>query len=136
MPVGKTKDVGWNIGVSKTLPHAVDEVWHYITGEGIAHWLGEGVAHLPGKGEPYRTADGISGEGRSLREGDRVRLTWRPEGWTHDTTVQVAVTSAASGHGTVLRFHQERLADAGEREAQREYWRRAMERVEDGLTAA
>jgi hypothetical protein len=56
-----------------------------------------------------------------------VRLTWRPAGWDHDTTVQVALSPAASG--TTIRFHQERLADAGERERQRAHWAGVLDRL-------
>ncbi|MGW5195605.1 SRPBCC domain-containing protein [Kribbella sp. NPDC004138] len=52
-----------------------------------------------------------------MRANNRVRLTWQPVDWSHDSTVQVTV-SASSG-GTVVRFHQERLASAAERERQR-----------------
>lgn len=132
-PVGMTKDAGWEVGVSRTLPYPLGEVWEFVVGEGLALWLGEGLDGLPGaKGEKYATADGTTGEIRGLRERDRVRLTWRPAGWDHDTTVQVAVSAAANGK-TVLRFHQEWLADGEERERQRGHWREAMGRVEEGL---
>lgn len=75
------------------------------------------------KGAPYRTADGAEGEIRSYRPGDRVRLT-------HGTsTVQVAVSPGSSEGRAVLRFHQEGLASAEEREERRTYWKGVMARV-------
>jgi len=130
--VGRTRDAGWQIGVSKTLPHPVATVWSLLTSpRGIALWLGSG-ARLGGPGERYETAAGTTGEIRSLHDRDRVRLTWRPEGWDHDTTVQVTVTDAGDGR-TVLRFHQEWLAGADERERQREHWQAVMARVVEAL---
>jgi uncharacterized protein YndB with AHSA1/START domain len=130
--IGQTKDVGWNIGVSKTLPYPVEQVWALLTSEaGLRLWLGD-VALGTRKGDRYETADGTVGEIRSFHPHDRVRLTWRPPGWTHDTTVQVAVTG--KGDKTVLGFHQEWLADAEERERQREHWRAAMARVAAALS--
>jgi len=74
-PVGETKDAGWNIGVSKTLPYSVPELWDFITStEGITLWLGEGA--VLENGSAYKTADGTTGEVRSIREHDRIRLTW------------------------------------------------------------
>ena len=129
---GQTKDVGWNIGVSKTLPYSVEQVWALLTSvDGLRLWLGD-VTLGTRKGDRYETADGTVGEIRSFHPHDRVRLTWRPADWTHDTTVQVAVTG--NGDKTVLRFHQEWLADAGERERQREHWRAAMARVVAALS--
>lgn len=122
MSVGQTKDAGWQIGVSKTVGRSAEEVWDFLTSaEGVAIWLGEGVTVHPEPGVGYETADGIRGETRSFREMDRIRLTWQPPGWSHDTTLQLAV--GASGPGkAMLRIHQERLADAAERERQRRHW--------------
>ena len=124
-PTGLTKDAGWEIGVSRTFATTPDEAWRTVTGrEGLAAWLGTGS--LPTEpGEPYETPDGTTGEIRSYRPGDRLRLTWRPDGWTHDSTVQLAVT--ATGPNTVVRFHHERLANQSEREAMRDHWTRAMD---------
>ncbi|GAB3926309.1 SRPBCC domain-containing protein [Kribbella albertanoniae] len=130
MPTGQTKDAGWNIGVSKTLPYPVNEVWEFVVSPaGIALWLGDGVELTDGA--PYKTDDGTVGEVRSLHEDDRVRLTWHPADWPHESTVQVAVSAA--GSKTVLRFHQERLADADERERQRTHWQQVMAAVIEGL---
>ncbi len=123
MPVGKTKDAGWQIGVSVTVGHPAGEVWRtLVSPAGLALWLGEEVNFRGAKGEPYRTADGLCGELRSFRPGDRIRLTWRPADWDHDTTVQIALED--KGDRTGIRFHQERLAGPAEREAQRRHWKR------------
>ncbi len=132
MVTGQTKDVGFNIGVSKTIDVPLPEVWDFmLSDEGLRLWLGEG-ARLEHK-EPYETTDGTVGEVRSLHPHNRVRLTWRPRDWDHDTTVQVTVST--SGQKTVLRFHQEWLTDATEREHQRTHWKAVMAKVIAHLTA-
>ncbi|QCW78945.1 SRPBCC domain-containing protein [Streptomyces sp. S6] len=124
MPVGLTQDAGWEIGVSRTLRQPPQAVWEFITGpEGVALWLGAEGPLPTEKGAPYRTADGTEGEIRSYRPGDRVRLTYGP------STVQVAVTPGSSEGRAVLRFHQERLASAEEREERRTHWKAVMDRV-------
>lgn len=135
MTTGLTKDAGYEIGVSKTLPYASEAVWALLAGAaGIALWLGPGAELRPEKGWPYRTADGTAGAVRSFHEGTRMRLSYRPAGWDHDSILQVTVTPG--GKGTVLRFHQERLADAGERERQRTHWQQVMAEVERVLGEA
>ena len=130
--IGETKGVGFQIGVSRTIPYPVAQVWELLTSRaGIDLWLGEGAELVPHKGSRYETTDGTSGEVRSFHDEDRIRLTWRPRDWDHDTTVQVAV-SAKDGR-TMLRFHQEWLADADERARQREHWQGVMARVRDAL---
>lgn len=128
-PTGRTKGAGWQIGVSATVQLPVQDVWAFlVSAEGLTLWLGLGVEVLDGRGQRYETTNGIAGEVRSLHPRDRVRLTWRPQAWDHDSTVQVAVTAAEPGR-SVLRFHQERLVDAVEREQQREHWRTVLDAV-------
>ncbi|MFC4516441.1 MULTISPECIES: SRPBCC family protein [Streptomyces] len=124
MPTGLTKDAGWQIGVSRTLPHPAAIVWDFISSpEGIGFWLGAGAVLTPERGTPYRTTEGVTGEVRGYRPGDRIRVTYGT------TTVQVALTPAADGARTMLRFHQEHLASAEERERQRVHWQRVMDQV-------
>lgn len=132
---GLTKDAGWEIGVSRTIDLPVDVVWTYLTSaEGVARWLGDGAELPTEKGAGYATVDGTTGQLRSHRPGEKIRLTWQPADWDHDSTVQLAVL--ARGGRTMLRFHQERLADATEREQQRAHWAAVLNAVIDELTAA
>jgi uncharacterized protein YndB with AHSA1/START domain len=122
--------------VSKTIDRPVEAVWTFITSPaGIAIWLGEGVTVLPERGAGYETTAGVHGETRSIRELDRIRLTWRPPDWTHDTTLQLAVRSAGAGRA-MLVVHQERLADAAEREQQRRHWQGVITALVEALTEA
>ena len=133
MPVGKTKDAGWQIGVSITVDRNVVDVWDYLMSrDGIETWLGAGVKFHGSKGEPYRTADGVTGELRSYRPLDRIRLTWHPEAWDHESTVQIALDD--KGDRTRIVFHQERLADAEERKLQRAHWETVAKQVEHDLS--
>lgn len=127
-PVGLTKDAGWQVGVSRTLPHGPDDVWAaLLSPAGLALWLGPGATLGEARGDRWSATDGAAGEVRSLRPGDRVRVTWRPPGRAGDTTVQVVLRAAASG--TSVRFHQERLANAAEREAMRAHWSAVADRL-------
>ena len=131
--VGRTRDAGWQIGVSKTIDRPVEEVWSFLTSPtGVALWLGEDVTVPPERGAGYETAAGVRGETRGYRERDRIRLTWQPPDWAHDTTLQLAVTSAGEGRAR-LTVHQERLADAAERERQRRHWQAVVAAIAAAL---
>ena len=135
-PVGKTQDAGWEIGVSKTVDHPREKVWDLLTSpEGLAAWVGPGARLEPEAGAPYEADDGTVGEVRSFRPLDRIRITWEPPGWDHDSTVQVAVSGDRSDK-TRIGLHQERLADADERERQREHWQAVMARLVEALDAS
>ena len=123
---GHTRDAGWQIGVSKTVDHPLEKVWDFLTSPaGTAIWLGHGATLLEEKGAPYETDDGTVGHTRSYRDLDKIRLTWRPASSDHDTIVQVALRPNGPRR-TMLRFHQDRMADASEREEQRRHWQAVM----------
>lgn len=127
MATGLTKDAGWEVGVSRTLPHAPRDVWDFVSGpEGVALWLGAGAELTAEAGAPYATDDGVSGEVRGYRPGEKIRVTYG------DTTVQVAVRPAAGGRA-MLRFHQERMSDAAGRERRRAHWQGVMDAVAAAL---
>jgi uncharacterized protein YndB with AHSA1/START domain len=134
MPTGRTKDAGWEIGVSKTLPIRIDRLWELLTGaDGLRLWLGT-IDRLPTSvGDAYETAEGTVGEIRSYHERYRVRLTWRPKDWDHDTTLQLTVTQASDAADTRIGIHQERLADGDEREQQRTHWQNVVAALEQAL---
>lgn len=132
--LGETKDAGFQIGVSRTIPFPAGTVWDFLVGaEGQAVWLGPGAALTAEKGAPYRTESGISGEVRSFHDHDRIRLTWRPPGRRHETIVQVTVRPAA-GDRAALRFHQERLSGPDERAEQRAHWQSVLGAVTEALS--
>lgn len=64
---------------------------------------------------------------RGYRPLDRIRVTHGT------TTVQVALRPTADGDRTALRFHQEHLASAEERERRRAHWNRVMDEVAAAL---
>ena len=134
-PTGLTRDAGWQIGASCTFPVDLAAAWELLLSpRGLALWLGDLVTGPLAAGTAYATADGTTGEVRSLREQDRVRLTWRPPGRAKPATVQLALTAAP--RGTTVRFHTERLGSAEEREELRRHWHAVLDRLEGELPGA
>jgi uncharacterized protein YndB with AHSA1/START domain len=128
---GLTKDAGWELGVRRTVPAPVDEVWEYFVVDGLAIWLGDTTLGVR-KGDRYVTSDGVRGEVRSRTDQLRLRITWQPEDWSHDTTVQVTLMPAATG--TTIGFHQDRLISSEERARMLEHWTEVLSRVVDDLS--
>lgn len=118
---GLTKDAGWELGVRTTVPAALPEVWQYLLGEGLPVWLGD-IASVPTEaGATFETADGVRGTIRSFTDATRLRLTWRPDDWPHDTVLQLTVKQAATG--TTIGIHHEKLADRDERKLMLGHWK-------------
>lgn len=118
---GQTKDAGWEVGVRTTVAAPLPDVWRYLLGEGLPVWLGD-IAELPTeKGAAFETADGVRGTIRSFTDATRIRLSWHPDDWPHDTVLQVSVKEAATG--TTIGIHHELLADRDERRLMLGHWK-------------
>jgi uncharacterized protein YndB with AHSA1/START domain len=78
-------------------------------------------------GERY-AAPGATGEICVVKPGDRLGMTWQPEGWAAPATLQLTVSTTRAGN-TPVHAHLERLPDADAREAMRARWRLALDRV-------
>jgi uncharacterized protein YndB with AHSA1/START domain len=125
---GLTKDAGWEMGVRTTVSAPLPAVWEFLLGEGLQLWLGE-IDSLPvEKGAAFSTADGVRGSIRSYTDLQRVRLSWQPDDWPHDTTLQVTVKEAATG--TTIGFHHEKLADRDERRMMLGHWKNVAAAIE------
>lgn len=123
--IGQTKDTGFQVGVSRTIPISRETAWHWISSpEGMATWLGEGAGFPLEKGQQYRLADGATGEVRVVSE-KHVRLTFYPEGWPRPSTIQVRVEP--KGEKTVVAFHEEHLPSEEAREERRAHFKAALD---------
>ena len=131
-PTGQTKDAGWEVGVRKTVDAPLPIVWTFLLGAGLPLWLGNTALTLE-KGAPYQTDDEISGTVISYTDGLRIRLTWRPEEWNHDSTLQLTVGEAATG--TTIGSHQERLTGREERKIMLGHWKDVVQTLDDAIAA-
>jgi uncharacterized protein YndB with AHSA1/START domain len=77
---------------------------------------------------PKDGAPGASGEIRVVKPGERLRMTWQLEGWSAPATLQLTLSASGSGK-TAIHAHLEKLPDADAREAMREHWGEALERI-------
>ena len=126
--VGQTSGADFQIGVQKTLPVSPGAAWGLLAGRpGRDVWLGECDAIDFRKGERYSTAEGVSGEVRSVVPGQRLRLTWCSPELEQPSTLQIYL--ASTGEKTSFRFHQERLSSLEERERMRTHWREVLEKL-------
>lgn len=128
--VGKTASVGYQIGVSRTLPYTEEEIWALLLSpDGLWVWLG-GPAEIAA-GAPFRLANGTTGEIRVYKPWSHLRLTWQPAGWPAPSTLQVRVNPAHQR--TTLSFHQDHLAGPAERAAMKAHWEGVIEELAEML---
>ncbi|MFD2093735.1 SRPBCC family protein [Blastococcus deserti] len=130
--VGQAPDAGRQIGVQRSVSVTPGRLWAVLTTQPDL-WLGPGasVVFEPGRAyevPPGQWGPGARGEVRVVKPGDRLRMTWQPEGWSEPATLQVALSPAAPGR-TRVQAHLEHLPDVSVRETVRERLRAALERV-------
>jgi uncharacterized protein YndB with AHSA1/START domain len=131
-PSGQTKDAGWEVDVRRTVDAPLDTVWTFLLGAGRPLWLGNTALSLE-KGASYATDDDIGGTVLSYTEGFRIRLTWQPGEWNHDSTLQLTVKPATTG--TTIGFHQERLSGREERKIMLGHWKEVVETLADSIAS-
>jgi uncharacterized protein YndB with AHSA1/START domain len=129
----KTKDAGWEVEVRTTVDASLDMVWTFLLGDGLPLWLGNTTLTLE-KDAPYATDDDISGRVLTYTEGSRLRLTWQPIEWNHDSMLQLTVKAAPTG--TTIEFHQERLSGRDERKIMLGHWKDVFAELETELARA
>lgn len=129
--VGHTRDAGWQAGASRTVHLPPTSVWEFlVSSAGTRIWLGH--TELPTRpGQRYATTDGTTGEIRTYREVDRIRLTWRPKDRRQPATYQIALRPTSTGCTIVL--HLERLSDRAERQAMKAKLAGIADRLRDEL---
>lgn len=131
--LGETAEAGFEIGVQKTIPISPTQAWKLLTSpEGLKIWMGDTKNFKSEKGFQYDTAEGISGEIRSLKAGERIRLTRKIKGEQQSSTFQISLIP--SGGKTSFRFHHEKLAGEDERERMGNHWREVLEQLENLAT--
>ena len=128
-PVGLTKDVGYEIGVRRTLPIELKAAWRLVTSEdAVALWLGTPADIDFSKGAEYELSDSSQGEIRVFEPNSHLRLTWQPLGWERASLIQVRVIPAKTG--TTISFHQEHLPGSTEREQRRIHFEDVLNKLE------
>jgi hypothetical protein len=120
---GAAKDAGWNVGVRTTVDAPLPVVWQFLLGEG---------EFKAAKGYRYAMADGVRGEVQAYADGSKVRMSWRPDDWPHDTTLQVTVKAAETG--TTVGIQHDQLADRDERRMMLGHWKNVIAAIEGAFS--
>jgi uncharacterized protein YdhG (YjbR/CyaY superfamily)/uncharacterized protein YndB with AHSA1/START domain len=126
--VGETATTGFQVGVVRTLPMSAQQLWEQLVTR-PERWLGAGAKLKVEPGAGYevpkrRGAPGVRGEVRVVKPGQRIRMTWQPDGWKRPATLQL--TLVPKSRGAAFHVHMEKLPDAKTREAMREHWSRVV----------
>jgi uncharacterized protein YndB with AHSA1/START domain len=125
--IGKTKDVGFQFGIRKTIPVSSEKVWEFLFSEkGLKIWLGNLKSELK-LNTQFETENGVNGLFRVLKPNSHFRMRWKPKHWKNRSTVQIRVIP--NTEKTTIAIHQENLLDYEQREEMRKYWGLVMNQL-------
>ena len=132
--VGKTKDVGFQFGIRKTIPVSNEKVWDFLFSDsGLKIWLGKLNNKLELKKE-FETENGITGLVRVFKPNSHIRLSWKPKTWKNVSTVQIRVIGNEAK--TTIAIHQEKLLNSEQRNEMKNYWTEIIEKLMPELEKA
>jgi len=134
-PVGETADVGYQIGVRRTVSATIEEAWQLLTSmQGTELWIGPLASQLDIQaGAAFHADNGVEGKLRVVKPPVQLRLEWRRPEWPQASTLQIRVLPAASPDRAVISFHQEKLAHGLQREEMKRHWQSVIEELEKRL---
>ncbi|HHH50369.1 MAG TPA: ATPase [Saprospiraceae bacterium] len=125
--IGKTKDVGFQFGIRKTIPVSTEKVWDFLfSKKGLNIWLGKLNTELELKKE-FETENEITGFVRVFNPNSHIRLNWKPKNWENISTVQIRVIG--DENKTTIAIHQEKLLNSEQRNEMKKYWTTIMEKL-------
>ncbi len=125
--IGKTKDVGFQFGIRKTIPVSTEKVWDFLFSDnGLKIWLGKLNTELELKKE-FETENGITGFVRVFNPNSHIRLNWKPKNWENMSTVQIRVIG--DENKTTIAIHQEKLLNSEQRAEMKKYWTEIMRKL-------
>jgi len=126
--IGRTKSVGFQVGVRRTFPVSQEQAWALIIAkEGLHSWVGDGATLHLEPGHKYHSKIG-AGEIRIVKPLEQLRLTWQKEGWSRPSTVQIRILPKETNK-TTISFHQEHLSDQTVREEMKQYWESVLNSI-------
>lgn len=133
--IGQTADTGWQLGIQRTIEVGLPQLWDYLLSpQGLEKWLGKVEDFKLKKGEKFKLMDGGVGEVRSVKEHERIRLTFTPSDRDAPVTMQLYLANPSSNRDkTSLLFHFEKLASQQERQEFKQKYEKIFEAIKKSV---
>ena len=131
--LGETANAGFEVGVQKTVDLSPQQTWQLLTSrKGLLLWLGEVDDLNLVKGEKFQTKDGSSGEIRSIKRAERIRIKWQPNDGSNSSTFQITLSPVKNK--TSIRVHHENLSRDTSRSEMQKRWRTILEKINESVS--
>jgi hypothetical protein len=111
---------------TRTFPLDKKAMWKLLSSpKGLGVWLKPFSDFKLKPGSEFEVYGGVFGEVRTMKAGERARLTWQETDWAKPSIVHVLVVARPKGK-CIFVIQHENLKDSGLREKMRAHWKRAM----------
>ena len=111
---------------TRTMPLDRNSVWKFLqTPEALAVWLRPLDPFRFKAKQTFETEDGFFGEVRTLKEGERVRLSWQETDAAKASVLQVFLV-ARPKQKSILVFNHDSLKDGRLRNQMRDRWKSVL----------
>ncbi|MEK7357274.1 MAG: SRPBCC domain-containing protein, partial [Bdellovibrionota bacterium] len=131
---GRNAKGRWSLTATKSIHYAAGDVWKFlVSDEGQRTWL---RALDPVTIEPkttFETDDGFFGEIRTMKKGERVRLSWNDPDWDRHSFVQMYLVKRPAEKCLVAFMHTD-LPDASARDRLRQRWKDVLDALVGALS--
>jgi activator of HSP90 ATPase len=123
--IKNTKELGFQVSVSKTFKVSTEIMWEFILSEkGIHVWLGEINIDDFDIQKQFITKEGIEGKLTVFVPECHLRLKWKPSIFEKQSTVELRITNT-NGKAKVI-FHHTRFYKIEQQEILRRYWKNVI----------
>jgi activator of HSP90 ATPase len=130
--IKKTKDLGYQISVSKVFPLPTHKMWDFLLSDlGIATWLGKISLEDFELQKQFVTDKGVEGKLTVFVPDCHLRFKWKPSNWDKQSTVELRVKNS-KGKSSVI-FHHTGFYKIELQEELRQYWKEIITKMIDEL---
>lgn len=121
---GQNQKGEYSVTVTKSLSQSARSIWKLLNSvEGLKIWLSPTETGFnPVKDAVFERSDGFYGQIRTIKAGERFRLSWLHESWPKPTIVQI-VALPRTGSKSLLIITHEGFSDTDTREKMRQHWK-------------
>lgn len=126
----KTKNLKFQLGVSKIFNISTDELWTFILSKkGILIWLGEINCGEFEVNKLVKTKNDIEVKLTVFTPNSHLRFSWKNSDWENSSIVELRIKKVKER--SQILFHQTNLSSIEQRTQMKNYWSKKLNSIKD-----
>ena len=117
---GLTKDAGWQVGIRKTMPSSLDNIWNaFFSEEGSKLW-----------------DNGVNTNFSTFKPHSHIRTKWKHQSFKESANLQIRFIPSVNNDKTTIAIHVDQLENEDQREEAKKYWSKIIDALASLLTTS